>query len=377
MSVGKNIVVFVTVLCSVSWVGSVFAREGVELGGGASYYLYDDTPLEDDIGLKLIGGYRFDNPWSIDINHARLETELEGLDVSSDFTHTYLDALYHFNSGGKIEPYLAFGGGQVETDIDGLGSDDETAYGIGTGLKYYLNNAAFIRPDVHLIKIEGVEGLDVAISFTISYLFGGKTSAPPPVSKPVEVKVKVSDSDGDGVADSSDECLATPAGVAVNTRGCPLDSDADGVYDYQDSCSGTDVGLKVDSKGCPVVLKETVSINLAVNFSTNSDVVEQRYYGEIRRVSDFLKQYQKTVAVIEGHTDTRGSADYNKDLSQRRADAVAAVLVSEFDIPAERVTAIGYGEQNPIADDSTLEGRLANRRVVGKISTETERMETR
>ncbi len=72
--------------------------------------------------------------------------------------------------------------------------------------------------------------------FGVSYLFN----------------TKAKDADGDGVADKSDKCANTPAGVRVDATGCPLDSDRDGVADYQDKCADTPAGVTVDSTGCPV-----------------------------------------------------------------------------------------------------------------------------
>src|SRR5947207_13976753 len=60
------------------------------------------------------------------------------------------------------------------------------------------------------------------------------------------------DSDHDGVSDTKDACPDTPAGAAVDSKGCPIDSDHDGVYDGIDKCPGTPAGVHVDAKGCPV-----------------------------------------------------------------------------------------------------------------------------
>lgn len=109
-----------------------------------------------------------------------------------------------------------------------------------------------------------------------------------------------------------------------------LDSDGDGVYDDEDQCPDTAANLAVDSKGCPMKLTENVSIELKVNFDNNSDVVKEAYYPEIKRVADFMAKYSNTQVEVQGHTDSRGSAAYNKNLSQRRADAVAKVLVEKF-----------------------------------------------
>ena len=90
-----------------------------------------------------------------------------------------------------------------------------------------------------------------------------------------------------------------------------------------------------------------------------------------------MKQYENTRVEVQGHTDSRGSAAYNESLSQRRAAAVAAVLVREHGVNPANVTARGYGEANPIASNDTEEGRAANRRVVGQVSAKVERLEQR
>jgi OOP family OmpA-OmpF porin len=74
--------------------------------------------------------------------------------------------------------------------------------------------------------------------------------------------------------------------------------------------------------------------------------------------------------VIEGHTDDRGSRRYNQELSQLRAESVRQLMIDEYGIAADRIVAKGFGEDNPIADNNTKEGRAKNRRVVAVIETE-------
>lgn len=106
------------------------------------------------------------------------------------------------------------------------------------------------------------------------------------------------------------------------------------------------------------------SIELKVLFDTNKSEVKPQYYPEVQRVADYMKQYPKTTATIEGHTDNRASDSYNLALSQRRVDAVKKVLIDHFGIPANRLNSIGYGKTRPIASNDTAEGRQQNRRVV-------------
>lgn len=116
-----------------------------------------------------------------------------------------------------------------------------------------------------------------------------------------------------------------------------------------------------------VVLEEPATIDLEVLFDTDKSVVKPEYFSEVAEVADFMNRYANTTTVIEGHTDSQGSDSYNQALSQRRVNAVKDVLVNQFGIAADRLTAIGYGESRPRATNDTAEGRQLNRRVVALI----------
>jgi OOP family OmpA-OmpF porin len=173
------------------------------------------------------------------------------------------------------------------------------------------------------------------------------------------------DSDGDGVADYKDQCPSTPEGAEVDATGCALDSDGDGVADYKDQCPGTAEGLAVNEVGCPA---ETC-INLQVRFEFNKAEIQTEYTDHLEEVAEFLMRYPETKMVVEGHTDSVGSMEYNEDLSQRRAESVKQFMVDEYGIRANRLKAVGYGESRPIASNGTPEGRQKNRRVVGVLCT--------
>jgi len=165
------------------------------------------------------------------------------------------------------------------------------------------------------------------------------------------------DSDGDGVVDSKDKCPGTPRGAKVDRNGCELDSDGDGVVDSKDRCPGTPAGVKVDYKGCaePVVLK-------GVNFENNSAVLTAKAKSVLKDVANSLKKRPDVKVTIAGHTDSRGSAAYNKMLSQRRADSVRRHLAS-MGVKASNLKSKGFGEEQPIATNDTAAGRAENRRV--------------
>jgi OOP family OmpA-OmpF porin len=172
------------------------------------------------------------------------------------------------------------------------------------------------------------------------------------------------DSDGDGVPDDRDECPGTPPGVSVDSVGCPLDSDGDGVPDHKDKCPGTRAGAKVDSQGCEIIEDITIDLDVGVEeFDFDSADLRPEMKVALDDVAEKVKASKgdETLTIV-GHTDSTGPAEYNMGLSVRRAQSAADYLVS-MGIAAERISVSGEGEENPIADNATREGRAKNRRV--------------
>jgi OOP family OmpA-OmpF porin len=341
-----------------------------ELNGALGYHLFDgERDIDDDAFLGLGLGYVINPRWTLEAWWTEASTEAEDLNIDVDATEYRLDALYHFAKRGDWTPFLVAGVGDMTFDLDNFDEVDETRINLGLGVKRALTDRLGFRGDLRAFNSLDHEDTDFGLQLGLNYALG-KSATAAPVTREI-------DSDGDGVLDSADACPNTLAGAPVDGRGCPLDSDRDGVYDYMDECPNTARNLKVDAKGCPLVLTEKVSIELRVNFDNDSDVVKPEFFEEIRQVADFMNQYANTQVEVQGHTDARGAADYNKQLSQRRADAVAKVLVTEYGIEASRVSGKGYGEEQPIASNDTAEGRAANRRVVAEISAQVKTMQER
>ena len=191
-----------------------------------------------------------------------------------------------------------------------------------------------------------------------------------PKGAKVDAKGCPSDSDGDGVLDGIDECADTPKGAKVDPKGCPLDGDKDGVFDGLDACPESKPGVKVDEKGCEIIPKapplfEMEKKNLVlegVNFEVDRAELTPESLGVLDKVAESLRDWPEVRVEIGGHTDSSGSAAHNRDLSQRRAESVRAYLVSKG-ISDSRLVAKGYGEDSPIADNKTKEGKAKNRRV--------------
>ena len=168
------------------------------------------------------------------------------------------------------------------------------------------------------------------------------------------------DTDGDGVTDDMDQCPNTMAGVEVDAKGCERDDDKDGVVNRLDECPGTPEGTPVDRRGCTI---EGDYILRGVNFESNSDRVVSGTDSILDGVTETLLKYPEIRFVIEGHTDSDGAAEYNLGLSTRRAQTVYDYLAANG-VAEDRMSVKGYGESQPMADNSTAAGKAQNRRVV-------------
>ena len=113
-------------------------------------------------------------------------------------------------------------------------------------------------------------------------------------------------------------------------------------------------------------------MNIEILFDFDSANISPSYYPRLDSIAQFMQQNPQVQASIEGHTDSRGAASYNKQLSTKRANAVKNILVNKYGINAQRLKTVGYGESQPIANNATAEGRKQNRRVVGIVFNTTE-----
>jgi outer membrane protein OmpA-like peptidoglycan-associated protein len=174
------------------------------------------------------------------------------------------------------------------------------------------------------------------------------------------------DTDKDGVYDYLDECPETPAAARnfVDSVGCFLDTDGDGVYDYEDQCP-TIAGVK-ENLGCPEIKREVRNLlkkaMSGIHFENDKATIKPDSYKILNDIAKVFIENPTYMVEVQGHTDNVGQYDYNIDLSQRRAQAVRTYLINKG-VPAERLTAHGYGPARPIDDNNTQAGRAKNRRV--------------
>ena len=169
------------------------------------------------------------------------------------------------------------------------------------------------------------------------------------------------DTDGDGIIDKEDRC-PNEAG-SIENKGCP-DKDGDKVVDIDDDCP--EVAGPVTNKGCPEVTEEVQKqLNdyaRTILFDTGKSSIKAESTSVMVDIIQILTEYPNANFTVEGHTDSVGSEISNQKLSEARANSVRDFLINKGILP-NRLTAIGYGEEKPIASNTTNNGRKQNRRV--------------
>ncbi|MEI9954594.1 MAG: OmpA family protein [Pseudomonadota bacterium] len=212
-----------------------------------------------------------------------------------------------------------------------------------------------------------------------------------------------SDSDSDGIADSLDQCELNPEDKDgyLDSDGCPEpDNDLDGLLDAADKCpsDAEDLDGYEDDDGCPdpdndqdtvpdvkdqcpneigsttqeplgcpgnrlaLVTDCEVKVTQQIHFETNKDKIRPESYPVLDAVADVLSKNPKITLEVQGHTDNKGAAAYNKDLSNRRAESVMKYLIGHG-VSSARLTALGYGMERPLVDNGSASNRALNRRV--------------
>jgi len=226
----------------------------------------------------------------------------------------------------------------------------------------------------------GVGTPDVRAFFTATA--SGPDRAPAPEPEPEEIDLDAQepqgwdiDHDGDGLTGRDDRCPfdAEDHDGWEDEDGCPdLDDDGDGVPDDEDRCPSepeTRNGVD-DEDGCPDeglveydAERGRIFIFEKVYFDLDKATIQARSFPVLDAVVTVLKQFPEILSVeVGGHTDAQGSSDYNRDLSERRAAAVAAYL-ERHGVEPTRLTSRGYGEDELIDERSTDEAHAQNRRV--------------
>ena len=293
------------------------SNQGNLFGGSASYFLTEDVSL--GLSYGEYHDFRADKADGHYDHNGSGRRNIKG-------EYYAVDATYHFGSPGSawagtgwygVRPYVSTGFAyQSIGQAYKKGRDQSTYWNIGTGVKWYITDMLFTRAGV-----EGMYNID------------------------------------DGYAE-----WTAVAGVGLNFGGT--------IRKAAEAEPAPEPMPVAAAEPEPQAVPAVVRVELDVKFDFDKASVRPESYAEIKNLADFMKQYPQTTTVVEGHTDSVGTDQYNQRLSERRAKAVRTVLVDDYGISSNRVDSVGYGESRPVADNSTAEGRQINRRVEAEVEAQ-------
>lgn len=275
------------------------------------------------------------------------------------------DAIFHYwakgveREEGSVALYAKTGISWINTDQN-FKRDHTTNIKVGLGGEMYL-------PHNFSVRLEAEKYYADADMFSVSLVkrFGFRTSEASKRSAEEAARKLAEDAAREKAAQEKAlaEKLAREAAMA--------DSDQDGVIDSIDKCAGTAKETKVDETGCAVyvgTVGESISSEelkfdaTDIKFEVNSGTPTASSIDALDKAASVLSSYGAIKVEVQAHSDSSGSAAYNKKLSQKRAVSVVNYLVSKG-VDASRLTAVGVGEARPAVDNSTAAGRAKNRRV--------------
>jgi OOP family OmpA-OmpF porin len=305
---------------------------------GTWYNPGGDRDASDSWGGGLSIGKMINEYFNVEIKG--IWNPLRGHGYRGDIIGGTIDLQYYFMRDA-FSPYVVAGIGGVNTSLRSSGFSDEEAsfiFETGVGATYELHDNFLLRGDVRYrldtlpssLNASDEDVLhDMTVNFGFVVPFGPK---PQPLAQ------------AEPVAAPADDCAAR-------------DTDRDGVNDCDDKCPGTMSGSKVDDQGCPIRIELR-----GVNFKYNSDELTPTAQTILDQAAEQLIAFpeQKDIEVA-GHASSEGTNAYNLKLSQRRSASVARYLKAKG-VP-NKLYPKGYGEEFPIADNNTEEGRSKNRRV--------------
>ena len=228
----------------------------------------------------------------------------------------------------------------------------------GVGVEYGFRNGFGLRAEFLNHDADAQD-----ISFSLVKRFGGSSKAAitqpePPVEpvEPVEESKKV-EMEAPAATTETEE-TAPPPPPPPPPPAAPADSDGDGVPDDSDLCANTAAGAEVAENGC--VFSGVLE---GVNFETGSAALSQAATDTLDNVISELRSNPGIQISVKSHTDNQGSAANNMELSRQRAVTVVRYLADVGGVDLARMSAVGFGESEPLQSNKTAEGRAANRRV--------------
>ncbi|MBL4799153.1 MAG: OmpA family protein, partial [Oleispira sp.] len=361
----KSAIVIALPMLLASWASSAEWWDEMDLYVGAGIGQSYLDPSIDGTGYtidnhtqnawKLTGGW----DWNDHISFEAYYADLGSVDLDPD-----ADLGYRMVGGDAMLHYWAYGAERMEGSIAvyakaGLNHMTNN----GNGVSYESNNqgqlfggigAEWYLPQKFSVRFE-IESYDTDASlFSLNLVkrFGFK-SKKSIVSKPSQYEFVA-------MVEELPETAAGPKIVLLAP--VVLDSDLDGLLDDEDQCPNTAKGVTIDGLGCASFAGKIGDLIAKIQFESRSASLTEASKVELDDVVRVLGVYSAVKVEVQAHSDNIGSDKYNKFLSQQRAESVVAYLTAEGIDPG-RMSALGYGEEKPVAENETEAGRAENRRV--------------
>lgn len=300
--------------------------------GGKDGDLTNGPELQDDLFVGAALGVEL-TPWlGFEAEYNQVKGDVDGTGVSgAEYKQQQINGNFYVTSDlitknydSKIKPYVLLGAGHYKYDFDGATaaqfgragrglSEEGTLGNAGVGAFWRLNDALSLRTEARATYNIDEDFWNYTALAGLNVVLGGhlKPAAPVVEVAPVE-----------------------PTPVQPQ----------------------------------PQELTEDLNMELRVFFDTNKSNIKDQYKPEIAKVAEKLVEYPNATARIDGHTDNTGPRKLNERLSLARANSVKSSLVNEYNIDPARLTTQGFAWDQPIADNSTKEGRAMNRRVFATIT---------
>lgn len=336
--------------------------------------MQDGVALESDLYTGVALGIELTPSTQFQVEYGVTDTEAKASDAKAEqFPNAVFDAKEEIISGNfligteqftgytnnKFKPYVLIGAGQAKYEIESrvngqeISESKDTIGNLGLGARYLINDALALRGEARAVhnfdnawwEGQALAGLEVTL--------GGRL-APAVAVAPLEPVVVPTET------------------VVIEETPVFIDSDGDGVADHLDLCPDTPRNLRVDANGCPVEnqIDEQLRMELRVFFDRDKSNIKPQFREEVAKVAEKMREFPNATAAIEGHASKdskRSSAKYNQRLSEARANAVKSMLSNEFGIAPNRISAVGYGFDRPVAPNDTDENKALNRRVYAVI----------
>lgn len=361
----------------------VFKTDNPSFTIGVDHYLNKNFNLSGAISLGKIADYSTD-----------MESLMENNRVRSNMAGLSFSGAYKFNNGvilkekSRFAPFIEAGVGVTyfnETIMEEeAGASLSLLVSAGVVYRFTENFQLMAKVGENINSKSRFKRFSLGLSFSIygrpdadnDGVFDDEDPCPNEYGEKENYGCPYPDTDGDGILDKDDECPLE----AGTLNGCP-DDDGDGIKNSEDKCPGVK-GLK-EFDGCPDTDGDGIEDSLdacpqkagtdggcpkielpiqVVHFKFASDQVEDLYHEKLRVLAQIMRENPGIFLTISGFTDNVDSDSTNNRLSKARAESVKEFL-QMAGVNKDNIMTYGFGEQNPLADNSSVVGRARNRRV--------------